>query len=142
MESLQNLCYHHLVESLQNAPPLLQEIIIGETYERIKDNIKKELLTDLKKESNLIFCKYLPVIIPEIMQDIVSHMEETDYIPRDFCKEFSRVPKEIVECAIQITIELFQKLEALYIYRTFNISVPITPIIVDSDDDDESGWYD
>ena len=137
MQSLQNLCYHHLAETLQSAPPLLQEIIIGETCEIIKENIKKEILPDVEKESNLIFCKYLPVIIPEIMQDIVSHMEETNYIPRDFCKEYSLVPKEIVECAIQITIELFQKMEARYIYRT---SVPITPIIVDSDDD--SGWYD
>jgi len=140
MQSLQNLCYHHLAESLQSAPPLLQEIIIGETCKRIKENIKKDILPDLRKKSNLIFCKYLPDIIPEIMQDIVSNMEETDYIPRDFRKEFSHFPKEIVECAIQITIELFQKLEVRYIYRTFNISVPITPIIVDSDD--ESGWYD
>ena len=144
MESLQELCYYQLADSIHNAPPLLQEMIIGETSERIrenmKDDVKKELITDVRKEAYLSFCEYLPDIIPEIMQDIVSCMEEADHIPRDFRTELAHFPEEIVECAIQTAIAAVHTLEARYLYRTFG--VPVTPIFVNSDDESENGWYD
>lgn len=121
MKRLEDLCYDQLADTIQNAPPFLQEMIIGETCERIRENMKYDLKKELMKETYLTFFQYLPDIIPEIMQDIVSSCtEKSNYIPRDFRKELAHFPEEIVECSIQTAIAAVQTLEARYIYRTFD----------------------
>lgn len=46
MSSLQELCQKNITNSLYNMPPMMQEIIIGET----KEQMRKQILEELKEE--------------------------------------------------------------------------------------------
>ena len=68
--SLEELCYEQIANSINSAPPLIQEMVMNETSKRIRD----KMIPDVKKEIREEICDYLPDILPEIMQDIVYSM--------------------------------------------------------------------
>lgn len=121
-ESLNELCYKQIAYSIEKAPPFYQEMIIGESRDRIKKNIIKEMQENLSS------------IIPEIIQDLVSSTIKTDYISRDFCVEFSHLPTEIVECAIRIARETVNILETKWLHGVlYQERKPSTPTESDLD---------
>ena len=121
-ESLNELCYKQIAYSIEKAPPFYQEMIIGESRDRIQKNIIKEIHENLS------------VIIPEIIQDLVSSTIKTGYISRDFRKELSHLPTEIVECAIRISTETVNALETKWLHCVLHLDAkPITPTESDSD---------
>ncbi len=126
MNNLQDLCYDKLAETTMTAPPLIQKIIMGETRERVKQNmkdeVKKEVMSEAKKEAQVNILKDLPYLIPEIMQDIIMVMTEDGRIHRNFREELSHLPKEMVECAIQTAEAAVQTMETHYVHRAFNFT--------------------
>jgi hypothetical protein len=123
-ESLEELCYKQIACFIQNAPPLYQEMIIGETSDRIKKNLIKEIY------------EHLPDIIPEIIQDLVSRSIKQDYIGRDFRTELSHLPKEMVECAIKTATETVNVIETKWLHCVLNQELDLsTPTDSDYDID-------
>jgi len=121
-ESLNELCYKQIAYSIEKAPPFYQEMIIGESRDRIKKNIIEEIQENLS------------AIIPQIIQDLVSSTIKTDYISRDFRTEFSHLPTEIVECAIRIATETVNVLETKWLHGVlYQERKPSTPTESDSD---------
>ena len=121
-ESLNELCYKQIAYSIENAPPFYQEMIIGESRDRIQKNIIKEIH------------EHLSDIIPEIIEDLVSSTIKTCYISRDFRKELSHLPTEIVECAIRIATETVNVLETKWLNGVlYQERKPSTPTESDSD---------
>lgn len=121
-ESLNELCYKQIAYSIEKASPFYQEIIIGESRDRIQKNIIKEIQ------------EHLTAIIPEIIQDLVSSTIKTGYISRDFRTELSHLPSEIVECAIRIAIETVNVLETKWLHCVlYKETYPSTPTQSDSD---------
>ena len=61
--SLQDLCYDSIVSSIQTAPPLLQEIIMGETTERMKNKMIVEAYESAREKAIHDECEELPSLI-------------------------------------------------------------------------------
>ena len=121
-ESLNELCYKQIAYSIKSAPPFYQEMIIGESCDRIQKNIINEI------QENLSY------IIPEIIQDLVSSTIKTDYISRDFRVELSHLPTEIVECAIRIATDTVNVLETKWLHGVlYQERKPSTPSESDLD---------
>ena len=121
-ESLNELCYKQIAYSIEKAPPFYQEMIIGESRDRIQKNIIKEIHENLSD------------IIPEIIQDLVCSTIKRGYISRDFRKELSHLPTEIVECAIRIATETVNVLETKWLHCVlYQERNPSTPTKSDSD---------
>ena len=121
-ESLNELCYKQIAYSIEKAPPFYQEMIIGESRNRIQKNIIKEIQ------------EHLSLIIPEIIQDLVSSTIKIDYISRDFRVELSHLPTEIVECAIRIATETVKILETKWLHGVlYQERKPSTPTESDVD---------
>jgi hypothetical protein len=115
-ESLNELCCKQIAYSIEKAPPFYQEMIIGESRDRIKKNIIKEMQENLSS------------IIPEIIQDLVSSTIKADYISRDFRIELAHLPTEIVECAIKIATETVNILETKWLHGVlYQERKPSTP---------------
>jgi hypothetical protein len=127
MSSLQKLCYEQLAVSVQTAPPLIQEMIMGETRDRVKKNMKAEVKAEVmpvaKQEAKVDICKTLPYLVPEIMEDIIAAMTENGRMRRNFREDLSHLSPEIVECAI-LTAELaVRTMETHYVHRAFSRDV-------------------
>ena len=121
-ESLNELCYKQIAYSIEKAPSFYQEMIIGESRDRIQKNIIKEIQ------------EHLSAIIPEIIQDLVSSTIKIEYISRDFRVELSHLPTEIVECAIRIATETVNVLETKWLHGVlYQERKPSTPTEFDSE---------
>lgn len=122
--SLEELCYNKLTDVLYNAPPLLQENIIGTTKEKLEEKImiklKKQVETKYKKEleNNISenMNNILPYIIPDICSDMITSLKSI-YPPPDFYEKYNNIPKHIVTCAIISAENIVRTLEERYIYN-------------------------
>lgn len=136
MTTLKEVCYEKFAKSVENAPPLVQEMIIGETRSRIKDKINQELkqkVTDeTKKEVKNNFCNVLPYLIPEIMQDIINSISHAGRTHHNFYEKYKHLDVEIIDCAIKSAENAVNKMEEYYIHRAFNIANASTNNIDDS----------
>jgi hypothetical protein len=124
MTTLQEMCYNQLAKSMETAPPLLQEMVMGETCQRVKENMKKEvreeMMPEVEKEVKKSMCNILPYLIPEIMQDIISAMTEDGRMRRNFRDEYIHLGSDVIECAIQTAETAVTTMEDHYVYRAFN----------------------
>ena len=120
--SLQDLCYDSIVSSIQTAPPLLQEIIMGETTERMKNKMIVEAYDSAREKAIHDVCEELPSLITEIMQNIIMAMSEDGRNRRSFRDEHHKSSHpDILECAIKISEDVVQTMESHYIYRAFGL---------------------
>lgn len=76
MKTLQEICYDSLAESLYNAPPQIQEMVMGETKKRIEKRVREETAKDVEKKiTPKVFRKVVDLctlVIPEFVTDIVA----------------------------------------------------------------------
>lgn len=145
--SLQDLCIQNIAASIQESPPMIQEIIIGRTTEEIKKEIKKELTKELTrqiiKNEKKTMVKEITVklkhMVPTILCDIIA--SEQQGRPRtNFRARFWDEDEDIVNNAIEIAEELVDD----DIVRYTTSSRNSYNIEMDSDSDNEytgDGWY-
>jgi hypothetical protein len=129
MQSLSELCYQNLAKTMINAPPVLQEIIVGETSERItskiKEKLQKKIRKDIRKEmrkemnSSLLF---FPHLVSEIVQDIILSMTQNNKLRTNFMEVYNSMPPEIVECAILTAEFTVREMEDRYIHSAFSVN--------------------
>lgn len=101
MNNLSDLCLHYIAEQINEAPPMIQDMIINETKETIKNNVKKEIRNeirnDLFNELNI-----LSTIIPSITKSIIICRSNFNEKP-NFYEIYKNIPKDIVQLAINIS---------------------------------------
>lgn len=112
MSNLQELCYDKLVQSIISAPPLIQDIIIGKTYRKIRDN--------MKNDAKITIYNTLPYMLTEIMQDIIDTMTEGGgRVRRNFREEYKHLEYNLVECAIKTAEDSVGIMEDRYARKNF-----------------------
>lgn len=110
MESLQTLCYESLAQSISDAPPIIQEMVIGETKKQIKkrvrEDIEREVEQKMKKKirfDSLIEISVLySIIIPEIVTDIVASMVKNNRMRRNYRQIYPKIQTDVMDHAIEI----------------------------------------
>lgn len=110
MESLQTLCYESLAQSISDAPPIIQEMVISETKKqirkRVREDIEKEVEEKSKKKiriSSLIEISELySIIIPEIVTDIVASTVSNNRMRRNFRQIYPNIQPDVMDYAIEI----------------------------------------
>lgn len=95
MSTLEALCYETIARSIKQSPPLIQEMVMGETKNKIADEIEKKIENSYKKTNDIISS-----LVPEILVDIIETMTNNNKIRKDFRSIYSHFPKSAVECAI------------------------------------------
>ena len=120
--SLQDLCYDSITSSMQTAPPLIQEMIMGETSKRMKDQMIAEAYDIARERAIHDICDELHPLITEIMQDIIMTMTENGRNRKSFRDEYHKLSHpDILECAIKVSEDVIQTMESHYIYRAFEL---------------------
>jgi hypothetical protein len=103
-----------------SAPPVIQEIVMGKTSEKIKEKLKDEAVEEVKKDNRDNMYKILPHIVPEIMDDIISSHTTAGRVRRNFREVYSNLDPEMIECATKIAETTVQSMEQYYVHRVMN----------------------
>jgi hypothetical protein len=123
VSTLQDLCYQKIANTMNDAPPLLQEMIIGETREKMKgillSEIKTEMRKELMKELHLNMIDTIPLLVPEIMTDIIKAMTTHNRMRNDFHNVYPHICPFMIECAVQTAEHAVRNLDDSYIHNTF-----------------------
>ena len=134
MDSLEELCYQKFYNFMMKAPPLLQEMIIKETKDRMKKKIKKEIQQEITDDNN----KKIQFLIPEIIADIM--YTNKHYIERtDFYKKYPKICTKLIRSCI-LTAELsVNRIEETHTLRhTFQDRFYLNSLSSDSDSNSNS----
>lgn len=127
VSTLQELCYQKLASTMNGAPPLLQEMIMGETKEYFKNQIRSEVKTEIQEEQKEIsyndIMETVPLLVPEIMTDILASMTQNGRMRQDFRMIYAHLSPQSVACAIETAENAVRNLDERYIHNSFgNIS--------------------
>jgi len=143
--TLQNLCYQKIADTMNNAPPILQEMIIGETREQMKDQLLSEIKTELRreliKELHLNMMDTVPLLVPEVMNDILKSMTRNNTTRNDFHNLYPHLCPFMVECSVQTAEHVVRNLDDSYIHSHFRNNIDHGEYEDEDDyslDDDES----
>ena len=112
---------------MNGAPPLLQEMIMGETQEYFKNQIRSEVKKEIQEEQKEIayndIMETVPVLVPEIMADILASMTQNGRMRQDFRMIYAHLSPQAVTCAIETAEHAVRNLDERYIHNSFgNIS--------------------
>jgi hypothetical protein len=127
VSTLQELCYQKLASTMNDAPPLLQEMIMGETKEYFKNQIRSEVKAEIQEEQKEIayndMMETIPLLVPEIMADILASMTQNGRMRQDFRMIYSHLSPQTVACAIETAEHAVRNLDERYIDNSFgNVS--------------------
>jgi hypothetical protein len=71
MSSLKKLCYENIATSVANAPPHLQEMIIGETTEVIEERVRGQIYQETRVEIEGMVTEKVVITISQLYQDLI-----------------------------------------------------------------------
>jgi hypothetical protein len=156
VSTLQELCYQKLASTMNDAPPLLQEMIMGETKEYFKNQIRSEVKAEIQEEQKEIayndMMETIPLLVPEIMADILASMTQNGRMRQDFRMIYSHLSPQAVACAIETAEHAVRNLDERYIHNSFgNVSrvnyesddySDVSSLVDDYSDDDMLGSSD
>jgi hypothetical protein len=132
MSSLTNLCLQTIAESIENAPPMIQEMIINET----KENIKKSVIKETVKEM-----KILSSIVPSISKSIILTRANFNENP-DYYEIYSSISKHVVKLAIEIAeANVYEMNKSFNILSSVSANARYRFYISGSEDETESDEY-
>jgi hypothetical protein len=52
--TLQSVCMNNLVEIIKNLPPLLKEEVLGKTMKDIKDEVKQDVIKEIRRSASIV----------------------------------------------------------------------------------------
>lgn len=134
--SLTTMCLKNLASAVGKMPPSLQEMVIKESRETIKEQVKDQARNEVRKEESEKLLDILPFLITDIMKDIIHTIVTPGALRKDYYQEYRHVDKSIILCAIQ-TSELAtsaMNMEERYVHNAFNQR---RPQMMCSDDESE-----
>ena len=116
MQTLTDLCIHNIAEQIYSSPPMIQEMIIENSTDIIKEKIKKEVNLELISE-----LKVLKTIVPSISKYIIISRASFFNYENDYYKIYHDVPRHIVKLAIDIAENTVSELN-----NSFNILTSVS----------------
>ena len=130
--SLTELCHMNIAESIYTAPPMIQEMIIDDTKDRMKKRIKKDLEPEIEKRAEKkaeekiktlaettsvqmgnIYASLIPEVITDMVRAATTGVMRTDYYeyytamgyPRDMIRDLIDASETIANVCILTRIE-------------------------------------
>lgn len=121
MLSLKEICEKKIANSIYNMPPQLQEMIICETKEQIRNQIREELKNEIleEKKARKEMLSTVIYLVPDIMKDIILSITRHNRQRKDFYQLWSHIPVETIHAAIQIAENAVNEMENRFVYRNF-----------------------
>lgn len=127
MTSLKEICQENITNSIYNMPPVLQEMIIGDTKKqmesRIREELKRELTNDIIKEQEKIrkeILNTISYIVPDIMNDIIYSMTHHNVARNNYYILFDKIERSTVDAAVLIAENAVSEMEERYVNNSFN----------------------
>ena len=111
MSTLTTLCIEKIADTIENAPPMIQEMIINNTSENIKNKALKQTIKEMS---------ILPALVSSISKSIILARSTFNDNP-NFYQIYVTIPFEIVNLAIDIAERNIYELD-----KTFNILSSVT----------------
>ena len=111
MSTLTTLCIEKIANTIENAPPMIQEMIINNTSENIKNKALKQTIKEMS---------ILPTLVSSISKSIILSRSTFNDNP-NFYQIYVTIPFEIVNLAIDIAERNIYELD-----KTFNILSSVT----------------
>lgn len=138
VESLKELCYQSLAESVKAAPPGIQEMVMGTTVEKVRSEIYQTMYPIVAKELSEEL-QVLPALVPEAMEDIIQSMVTPGRLRTIY---ISPANSEVVNCAIHAAEQAVRQLEERYVHRAFQMyQGERSDADISEDEDSEGMWY-
>lgn len=119
MQSLTDLCIHNLAEQIYHSPPMIQEMIIGQSSDIIEKKVKKQVKKEVEKDL-INELKVLKKIVPEISKHII--IKRSSFFisdTTDYYKIYDNIPRHIVKLAIDIAENTISELNDSFNILTF-----------------------
>ena len=133
--TLQQLCYINLANQINDAPPGIQETIIGETKKSMEERITKEVVA--RQIQNIY--DSLVYMIPDIMENLI-HVTITPGSLRDNYEAiYASIHPSLIHCAVHTAEEAVRRMEQRYVHNAFNIHNYYYD--ESEDDQDSEGMY-
>lgn len=127
MTSLKEICQENITNSIYNMPPVLQEMIIGDTKKqmesRIREELKREITDNIIKEQENIRKEMLTTIgyiVPDIMNDIIYSMTHHNVPRNNYYNLFDKIERSTVDAAVLIAENAVLEMEERYVNNSFN----------------------
>jgi hypothetical protein len=124
MSSLKNLSIMSIADHIMQSPPIIQEMVIGETVKNIKDKVTKEVNKEIETR--------IPFLVKIILDDIKQSITFTNRPRTNFYAVFNHIDKSIIKAAIDTADILFENR---------NI-IPVNYSQSDEDDDEHDDEHD
>ena len=125
--TLQEICYNNIANTVAQAPPMIQEMVMGETSERIRRDVRQELREEIRSEilqeqldvqmHNLV--STIPIMIPEIVDDIIQAMTHQNRLRTNFIQVYAHINPILVQVAIDTAEQTVRSMEDRYINNAF-----------------------
>ena len=150
MMTLQELCYNSIAKTVAQAPPMIQEMIMGETSKRIRLKIRQELREEIRNEiiqgeldtMMHIMVYNIPILIPQIVEDIIQSMTHQNRLRTNFYEVYPHINPIILQAAIDTAENTVRTMEERYINNAFMVNNEYYNNNTDSDmDSDDNLTY-
>uniref|UniRef100_A0A6C0LZC4 Uncharacterized protein n=1 Tax=viral metagenome TaxID=1070528 RepID=A0A6C0LZC4_9ZZZZ len=113
MTSLTKLCYKTIAQNIEDAPPMIQEMIVKNTSKHMEKNALKRALPKAIKKTEKKFGEILPDLISEMICDIMRLMTSSSDQTPDYYSKYPNISKHIIKCAITTAEETARILDNL-----------------------------
>lgn len=125
--SLKELCLKNICKSIYQMPIDIQDMIIKNSTDYIKEQCKiqciKEITTEIKETALNIakkdICDIIPYIIPEIIDDIIFSITHNT-MRKNFYEKYPLISKQVIETAIYTAEYVVSITEERYVHNAFN----------------------
>ena len=111
MTSLTQLCYKTLAQTIEGAPPMIQEMIVKDTSKYIEKKALERALPKAIKKTSKQFTTILPDLISEMICDNMNLMVSSFDQRPDYYTKYPNISKHIIKCAIATATETTRNLE-------------------------------
>lgn len=127
-----------MAKQMANAPPGLQEIVMGETKKRIEERITQQVVGQHIEQME----NSMQHIIPDIMEDLIRVTVVPGALRADYSSIYPFTNPRLLQCAVRTAEEAVRRMEERYIHAAFhNQSHQYNDYEEDEEDQDSEGMY-
>ena len=105
MTSLTQLCYTSIAQTIEEAPPMIQEMIVQETSKHMEEKALERAMPKAVKRAlevtEIQFTEILPGLVSVILTDIMRLMVVPSGELPDYYIKYQELPPHIVRCAVE-----------------------------------------
>lgn len=117
VQSLEQLCVANIANTIQNAPPVMQEMIIGETTSHMRRGVRDSVKSEVMRSVTMLF----PVLIPEILNDIVKSMISANTPRTNFHNEYPDLEPYIIDICTEIAENISREMEDTFTQHAYRM---------------------